>query len=102
MKSLRIIITCLTLLVGSVVSFTSNAKIRLFSAMDIEIIRDEQSSSSSGNGSIGSGGVSGGGSSSSTGSGAVLGVLFECSFAFADCETYDQKYVPVDGDPITL
>ena len=102
MKNMKIKLISAALLFAAVFSIPAHSNTRYFSSMDIDVIRSEQSSESSGGASVGSDGVSGSGSTSSSGSGAVIGVLFECSFALSTCETDDQKYVSIDGDPITI
>ena len=102
MKHMKIKIISAAILFAAVFSIPAHSNTRYLSSMDIEVIRNEQSSESSGGASVGSGGVSGSGSTSSSDSGAVIGVLFKCSFALSTCETDDQKYVSIDGDPITV
>lgn len=102
MKHMKIKLISTAILLAGVFSIPAHSNTRYFSSMDIDVIRSEQSSESSGGASVGSGGVSGSGSTSSSDSGAVIGVLFECSFALSTCETDDQKYVSIDGDPITI
>ena len=102
MKKIKLKLISAAVLFATVFSILAHSNTRYLSGMDITVIRSEQNSESSGGASIGSDGVSGSGSTSSSGSGAVIGVLFECSFALSSCETDDQKYVGIDGDPITI
>jgi hypothetical protein len=82
--------------------FPVNAGTRLFAAMKIKVLRDIQASSGSANVELGYQQIGAGGSSESSASGSVIGVLFGCSFAFADCETSEQQYVAIDSDAVRI
>lgn len=92
-KLLTSILTC-AFLIASFSIVPKKAEARWFAAMDIDVVYDTASSSGAVELAASAEGGSAGGSSSTSGSGAI-GLLFECNFALATCDTEKQRYEPL-------